>query len=758
MLPDEEVEKGSHYLKQKLAEGAEGYEREHCIVLPDGRERWLMSRVHIERGPNGRALRIRGASVDITRRKETDLLLRQTQGELRQQVADLQRLHEVSSQLIELDTLQAQIALILRAVCDVHGTRQGLVWLLSRDGQRLRVEAGQGFDDASVRRLNDVRPGQGASGLACQERRRVVIEDTESDPRFEAFRWLSRAEGFHAVHSTPLISLSGEVIGAISVHLEAARQPTDREVSLADIYARKAAVFVEHARAAALADEAEHRFRVALESSSVPFSVLQPVRDDRGVIVDFLWEYLNAAAAHVLRRPAAEVTGQRVLQVLPAGWDAPDLFDTCLSVIEHREPRELTLHHATSGGERWFHVIASPSQDAVACWFADITERKRQEQSLQEADRRKDEFLATLAHELRNPLAPIRQAALISKASNATEAQKRWSHDVVDRQVQHMALLLDDLLDVSRITRGMLQLRKSVTGLAPVLDAAIETARPLIDSRHHRLLVDMPPERVPIEVDALRLAQVVANLLTNAAKYTDPHGTIRLAARCSQDEVTIEVVDNGIGLRPEALGEIFDMFTQVRSTEDRSSGGLGIGLALAKGLVELHGGTIAVASEGPGMGSRFSVCLPTAAVQPHAPAPAPARERPAGPPRRVLVADDNRDAADSLAALLHMAGHEVRVAYDGEAAVAEYRRFEPDVALLDIGMPKLSGYDVAGAIRGMPGGASATLVAITGWGQTKDRSTAIAAGFDLHLTKPVDPDRVQELIAGHVRPEVGAVS
>jgi len=758
MLPPEEVEKGSRFLKQKLAEGAEAYEREHRIALAEGRERWLMSRVHIERGPDGRALRVRGASVDITTRKETDFLLRRTQDELRQQVADLQRLHDVSSRLLELPALPSQLALILGALCDVHGTPLGLVWLLSRDGGRLLIEASQGYGEATLARLRDVHPGEGASGLACLERRRVVIDDTETDPRFAAFRWLSRENGFRAIHSTPMISLTGEIIGAISVHLPAPRRPTEREVSLADIYARKAAVFTERARAAASAEEAEHRFQVALESSSVAFALMQPVREASGVIVDFRWEYLNEAAARMLGRPVSELVGRRVAEVLPGGWDTADLFEAYTAVVQEKQPRELTVHMASGGTERWFHVIASPSQDAVAVWFADITERKRNEQALQDADRRKDEFLATLAHELRNPLAPIRQAALISKAPTATDAQKRWSHEVIDRQVQHMALLLDDLLDVSRITRGMLQLRKAPTELAPVIDAAVETARPLIDGKRHQLQVDVPAEPVRLEVDALRLAQVIANLLTNAAKYTDANGTIRLAARAGGEEIVIEVSDNGIGLRPEALGEIFEMFTQVRSGEDRSSGGLGIGLALAKGLVELHGGTIEAASDGPGLGSRFTVRLPFTAVQPHAAAPAPVHERAGAPGQRILVADDNRDAADSLAALLRMAGHEVRVVYDGESALAEFHRLQPDVALLDIGMPKRSGYEVASAIRDEAAdGSGPMLVAITGWGQDRDRSTAIAAGFDHHLTKPVDPERVQELIARHAAREAGTV-
>jgi signal transduction histidine kinase/ActR/RegA family two-component response regulator len=748
MLPPDEIRKGSHFLRQKLAEGAERYEREHHLTLPDGRVRWLMSRVHIERGPDGRALRVRGASVDITHRKESDRLLRQTQDELRQQVTDLRRLHEVSSRLIELPTLSDQLMLLLETACEAHRAERGLLWLFDAERRRLVIEASVGFDGEAVRRLQAAEPGQQACDVAFLQGRRVIVEDTERDGTLEPSRATARREGIRALHSTPLLSMSGEAIGVLSVHFAEPRLPTPREISLTDIYARKAVVFIERARAQSRATQTEHRFRVALESSGVPFSVLAPVRDERGAIVDFRWEYLNAAGARVLRQSAADLTGRRVLDVLPGTWDVPGLFDAYVAVVEGGQTREMVLHPASHGIDGWFHVIASPFEGSVAVWFADITERKRHEQSLQEADRRKDEFLATLAHELRNPLAPIRQAAAISKAPNATEAQKRWSHEVIDRQVRHMALLLDDLLDVSRITRGMLQLRRSATELRSVIDAAVETARPSIDAKRHRLEIELPAEPVTVDADPLRLAQVVANLLTNAAKYTDPQGTIQVTAARTGDDVTIEVRDNGIGMRPEALTEIFDMFTQVRSAEDRSSGGLGIGLALAKGLVELHGGTIQAASEGPGRGSRFTIRLPGAAVRPAAALPKGPGERATVPQRRVLVADDNRDAADSLAALLRLAGHEVSLAYDGEAALTEYLRWGPDVALLDIGMPRRSGYEVAAEIRAR-GGSAVTLIAVTGWGQTKDRSTAIAAGFDHHLTKPVDPDRLQELLASH---------
>ena len=376
----------------------------------------------------------------------------------------------------------------------------------------------------------------------------------------------------------------------------------------------------------------------------------------------------------------------------------------------------------------------------------EIASRERAEAALREADRRKDEFLATLAHELRNPLAPIRQAALISQSPTATEAQKRWSHDVISRQVQHMSLLLDDLLDVSRITRGTLELRRQPTELAAIVEAAVETARPAIDAKRHELLVDIPSAAVRFSADPLRLAQVLSNLLTNAAKYTDPEGQIRVGAGVSAGTLTVSVTDSGIGIPPQDIAGVFAMFSQVKSTQDRSEGGLGIGLALAKGLVELHNGTLEAHSRGVGFGSEFIVRLPLTHADRQSSQPASEQHGPRSSSRRVLIADDNRDAAESLAVLLRMDGHEVTLAYDGPQALAVLAHARPEVALLDIGMPGLNGYEVARRVRHGPLGHAVTLIAVTGWGQDRDKAQAREAGFDHHFTKPVDPVRLSELL------------
>jgi PAS domain S-box-containing protein len=474
----------------------------------------------------------------------------------------------------------------------------------------------------------------------------------------------------------------------------------------------------------------------------------------------------NVGAEQMFGYTAAEIIGKPVTVLFP-----PQHIEEEAAILEKLRRGERVEHFETvrlrkDGSALNVSLTVSPIKDAngniigASKIARDITQRKfaeealrqevvvrqRAETSLREADRRKDEFLATLAHELRNPLAPIRQAALIFKAPTSTEAQKRWSSDVISRQVQHMSLLLEDLLDISRITRGTLGLRTQTVQLDEIIQAAIEPARPIIDSRRHNFSVELPADPVHFIADPLRLAQVLSNLLTNAAKYTDPEGTLRLRAECTDGTLTISVVDNGIGLSAEATSSVFAMFSQVASSHDHSEGGLGIGLALAKGLVELHGGTIEARSAGIGRGSEFIVRLPLR----RATASLENRVMESGCTqsmgRKVLIADDNCDSGESLAMLLRMEGHEVIVVRDGNEALVTWSTFRPDVALLDIGMPRLNGYEVARRVRASDQGRGVILIAATGWGQSRDKAEALAAGFDHHFTKPIDTDRLLELL------------
>ncbi|MFZ0500924.1 MAG: ATP-binding protein [Steroidobacteraceae bacterium] len=431
-------------------------------------------------------------------------------------------------------------------------------------------------------------------------------------------------------------------------------------------------------------------------------------------------------------------------------WSASGLWPSLKEMLSHDhefQTIELERDFPNAGRRTILLDARSLVRDGhalVLVSFRDISKRKQAEETLRELNRRKDEFLATLAHELRNPLAPIRQASAISRAAAATEEQKRWSHDVIERQVRHMALLLDDLLDISRVTRGTLELRPQMTDLTTIIARATETAQPLIEAKRHALKIEVPDGAARFAADPLRLAQALSNLLTNAAKYTDPEGEICLRAMCSADTVTLSIADNGIGIPQNALENIFVMFSQVKSGQDRSEDGLGIGLALARGLVHLHGGTLEVRSEGIGSGSEFIMKLPrrTLSIVPKGPAVA------FGPSvsRCVLIADDNRDAADSLAMLLRIDGHDVVVVHDGKQAVAKIESLAPEIALLDIGMPELNGYEVARRVRQGPLGASITLVAVTGWGQASDKARATAAGFNHHLTKPIEPDALAKVL------------
>ena len=381
----------------------------------------------------------------------------------------------------------------------------------------------------------------------------------------------------------------------------------------------------------------------------------------------------------------------------------------------------------------------------VDSFNAMLAEAGRRADALRESDVRKDEFLATLAHELRNPLAPIRNALEILKMPGANPAMLEKARQMMERQLAQMVRLVDDLLDVSRITTGKLGIRKALLEVQAAIRDAIETARPFVEARRHQLEVQLPSQPISIEGDRTRLAQVFANLLHNAAKYTEPGGYITLSLAEEDDQAVVRVRDTGIGLAPESLAAIFDMFVQVDRTLERTQAGLGVGLTLSRQLVTLHGGTIEAKSGGVGKGSEFTVRLPLAGAA-LANADPEVRRLRARQSRRILLADDNADFADSLAELFAARGHEVRVAHNGAEALAAAAAFNPDFAFLDIGMPKVHGYEVARRLRDMPATSECVLVAVTGWGQEDDRQRAREAGFDRHILKPVDPAEIDLIL------------
>ena len=466
-------------------------------------------------------------------------------------------------------------------------------------------------------------------------------------------------------------------------------------------------------------------------------------------------------AAEIERGAAAVMLAEEMIaggaDVLVAAIERqPSWSDLPVLLMTHQGADSPTVLHAveTLGNvtllERPIRIQALLSSVRTA-----LRARGRQYQTrshllaLQEADRRKDEFLATLAHELRNPLAPIRNSVDILRLSAGRLPVAERLVNMMDRQVGHMVRLVDDLLEVSRITRGKIDLRKETVELRAILEAALETSRPLIDAARHELGVSLPAEPLYLEADATRLAQVFANLLNNAAKYMDDGGSIQVAARREANDVLISVRDTGFGMAPGTIDSLFDMFVQgVPAAPSRVQGGLGIGLTLARTLVQMHDGSVAARSEGPGKGSEFVVRLPLAAAPGAAEAKAmTSRAAAVDAPPRVLVVDDNRDAADSLGSLLGILGADVSVVHDGPAALDEFARHRPALVFLDLGMPEMDGFEVARRLRARPDYDGTRLVALTGWGQERDRRETAAAGFDQHLIKPPDVTALQSLLS-----------
>ncbi|WP_258001211.1 hybrid sensor histidine kinase/response regulator [Janthinobacterium sp. ROICE36] len=497
----------------------------------------------------------------------------------------------------------------------------------------------------------------------------------------------------------------------------------------------------------------EERYRTLIDLMDQGFCVIEMLYDEQGRPIDF--RYLEGNPAFVKQSGLEDAIGKTIRSFVPEHdqhWF--DLYD---QVVKTGEP--VRYENEAVAMARWFEVFAArlggPGSRLLTVLFSDISERKRSEQQLRqladnlsEMDRRKTEFLATLAHELRNPLAPIRNGLQIMHLAADKPATVARVRDVMERQVNQMVHLVNDLLDVARITRGQIELKLERADLKTIIASAVETSMPLIEAGRHQLQVVLDEQALPLEADPTRLAQVLGNLLNNAAKYTPAGGHISLRALRDGSEVLIEVKDSDVGIPAESIATVFDMFTQVGQNMGRAQGGLGIGLSLVRRLAELHGGSTTAASPGVGLGSTFSVRLPLLATEPAAPVtPAAPASAGGGPRFRVLVVDDNADAANTLAAVLDMMGHATQVAHDGEQALAMAPQFLPDVIFLDIGLPGMNGYDVARALRRIPAGAHVVLVALTGWGAENDRSQSSAAGFDHHLTKPANLLAIGELLA-----------
>lgn len=461
-----------------------------------------------------------------------------------------------------------------------------------------------------------------------------------------------------------------------------------------------------------------------------------------------------------------QFTGTTPAEMEGWGWQRihdpdtlPAVLETWRHSIDSGEPFEMVFPlRGADGRFRHFLTRVSPLKDGegrVQHWFGtntDITAQRDAQEALRHADRRKDEFLATLAHELRNPLAPIRMSIeLLGRSATWTAADAR-ARQIIDRQSRHLSRLVDDLLEVSRITEGKMRLQKSPVSLAACLSDAAQAVQGLMSAAGHHFTMDLASDRLTINADATRITQAFVNLLTNAAKFTPPGGRISVAVLASDGHAQISVKDSGVGIASADLPNIFEMFAQVTPSLQRSQGGLGIGLSLVRGIIELHGGSVTAHSPGAGQGSEFQVTLPLH-LAPVSPWVRPPAESPQVRSRRILIVDDNRDAAESLATILQLSGHEVRTAHDGVAALRLAFEFEPHVVLLDLGMPGMSGLDVARQLRKQSATSSMRLIALTGWGQASDRQLTAEAGFDDHLTKPVDWAELEALLGGTAPPE-----
>jgi PAS domain S-box-containing protein len=680
------------------------YFSEFRVIWPDGSVHWLETRAHVFKDGDGKAVRIMGVNMDITERKQQEAALQESEGRFRG--------------LMEQAPFSIQV--------------------FSPDGRTLRVNRaweklwGLTFDQvADYNVLED--PQLEAKGVLPHLRRAFAgtpshIPAIQYDPNEtipnrtvhrDPLRWV-------AATAYPLHDKTGKLWEVVLVH--------------EDITARR--------RAEAAVEESEEKLRLLADT-----------------IPQLAWMARPDGYIFWFNRRSYDYTAMTKDQLIGWGWQAlldpgasSQVLDGWKNAIDTGDPFEMVFSLQGADNQfRPFLTRVNPLKDddgRVRYWFGtntDISEIKRMEQSLRDADRRKDEFLATLAHELRNPLAPIRNSLQILKMPRVDTAIARQTRDMMERQVHHLIRLVDDLLDVSRVMRGKIELRREPVELATIVARAVETVQPLIEVQGHQLDLSIAQESLLLDADAVRLTQVVGNLLTNSAKYTEPNGHIEVTANREGGEGVLRIRDSGIGIVPSMLPQVFELFVQADHTSTKAQGGLGIGLTLVKNLVEMHGGTVEGHSAGLGKGSEFVVRLPLLIREPQQPMEHEGDASPreiASSGHRLLVVDDNQDAAISLAMLLRLQGHEVRIAHDGATALEAAKEFVPALVFLDIGMPGMDGYEVARRLRQHPSLVNVVLAALTGWGQQEDRRRTTEAGFNYHLVKPAELKALDDVLAG----------
>lgn len=682
----------------------------------------------------GRFQHTRCFTRDVTERKRAEEALRR-------RLVDLQTIYALSAKVARTAEIGEIVEAAMDALIDAVGADRVSVLLFDDDGV-MRFRGWRGLSEEYRRSVD------GHSPWTPQEvdARPFSIGDVEEDETLGELRGVILREGIRALSFIPLVS-GGRVRGKFMVYYDRPRELTEGEQQLCETVAGHVAYAMERAQAQRALEENEERLRNAVDAADVG-----TWRVDLGTGFDTRDGSLNrilGLEAKKTTQPVKDFFSRlhpddqaRADEAWRAALAGADVYDLECRIVRPQ------------GDVRWIRDRGRVVRDrAGAPIYAtgavvDITDRRRAEEALREADRRKDEFLATLSHELRNPLAPLMNVLEIMKREEVDAGLPERARDVMERQLDHLVRLVDDLLDVSRISRGKIELRRERIELGSVVRDAVETVRPLCEEKDQELDVELPTAPTYVDADPVRLTQAVGNLLNNASKYTARGGRIELTVRAEDGDGVIRVRDDGIGIDAEQLPRIFDMFSQVEDPMRRSRGGLGIGLALVKNLVELHGGEVEARSAGLGRGSEFSVRLPLGDPGDEG----SARERPevrgsASVSRRILVVDDNRDAAETLTLLLQAGGHDVHVAFDGPEAVAAARELRPDMILLDLGLPKLDGYEVARRIRESERQPGTLLIALTGWGQEEDRRRTAEAGFDHHMVKPPDVRALLTLLA-----------
>jgi PAS domain S-box-containing protein len=579
-----------------------------------------------------------------------------------------------------------------------------------------------------------------AIGAALDAGDVIRVDDTSLDPRTAANPDAYAGSGLRALVAVPLVK-GGQLVACLCISRVTPYHWTADDVRLTRDMAERTWSALETVRAQAELRQERDRSRYIFDTITEGFAVFAH---------DWTVLEMNAEGLRICRRSAEQVIGRKHWEAFPEaiGSETERIYQ---QVMQSGTAGNAEYCLTLPDGERvWSDVRAYPTPEGgIATFFRDITDRKLADEKLKEADQRKDEFLAMLAHELRNPLAPISAAAELLKIGKLDDARVRQSSAIIARQVKHMTSLVDDLLDVSRVTRGLVTLAQAAVEARTILDEAVEQVRPMLQARRQALTLYLPDEAATVLGDKARLVQVLANLLGNAAKYTPDARRIEARAEVRAGQLVLTVKDEGIGMDAELTGRVFDLFAQAERSSDRSQGGLGLGLALVKHLVELHGGTVSCSSPGVGQGSTFEVMLPLMRAA-AADLPAEPGGMALGPGERLklMVVDDNADAAATLAMLIEAGGHEVIVEHASLAALARAPAEALDACLLDIGLPELDGNELARRLRANPATAAMVLIAVTGYGQEEDRRTAFEAGFDHHLVKPVDLARLAGALAG----------